>query len=93
MSRTSFRPLCPGLLPLVCSHFCPGTTAQAPASPLSGPWAHTALPSRLAHSRTNPQVLDTGLTAQDIRYAECHSPVDWDKPDGRGAEQDDLFSF
>ncbi|XP_032719696.1 low density lipoprotein receptor adapter protein 1 isoform X3 [Lontra canadensis] len=49
--------------------------------------------SRLAHSRTNPQVLDTGLTAQDIRYAECHSPVDWDKPDGRGAEQDDLFSF
>ncbi|XP_030887857.1 low density lipoprotein receptor adapter protein 1 [Leptonychotes weddellii] len=49
--------------------------------------------SRLAQSRTNPQVLDTGLTAQDIHYAQCHSPVDWDKPDGSGAEQDDLFSF
>ncbi|XP_035970822.2 low density lipoprotein receptor adapter protein 1 isoform X2 [Halichoerus grypus] len=49
--------------------------------------------SRLAQSRTNPQVLDTGLTAQDIHYAQCHSPVDWDKPDGSSAEQDDLFSF
>ncbi|XP_006862339.1 PREDICTED: low density lipoprotein receptor adapter protein 1 [Chrysochloris asiatica] len=48
--------------------------------------------SRLAQSRTNPQVLDIGLTAQDIQYAQCLSPVDWDKPDG-GAEQDDLFSF
>ncbi|XP_040321246.1 LOW QUALITY PROTEIN: low density lipoprotein receptor adapter protein 1 [Herpailurus yagouaroundi] len=49
--------------------------------------------SRLAQSRTNPQVLDTGLTAQDIHYAQCLSPVDWDKPDSSGAEQDDLFSF
>ncbi|KAF6344808.1 low density lipoprotein receptor adaptor protein 1 [Rhinolophus ferrumequinum] len=49
--------------------------------------------SRLAQSRTNPQVLDTGLTAQDIHYAQCLSPVDWDKPDSGGAEQDDLFSF
>ncbi|XP_066126162.1 low density lipoprotein receptor adapter protein 1 [Saccopteryx bilineata] len=49
--------------------------------------------SRLAQSRTNPQVLDTGLTAQDIHYAQCLSPTDWDKPDGGGAEQEDLFSF
>uniref|UniRef100_A0A2I3GLY0 Low density lipoprotein receptor adaptor protein 1 n=1 Tax=Nomascus leucogenys TaxID=61853 RepID=A0A2I3GLY0_NOMLE len=49
--------------------------------------------SRLAQSRTNPQVLDTGLTAQDMHYAQCLSPVDWDKPDSSGTEQDDLFSF
>ncbi|XP_029805916.1 low density lipoprotein receptor adapter protein 1 isoform X3 [Suricata suricatta] len=49
--------------------------------------------SRLAQSRTNPQVLDTGLTAQDIHYAQCLSPVDWDKPDSSGAEQVDFFSF
>ncbi|XP_015454496.1 low density lipoprotein receptor adapter protein 1 isoform X2 [Pteropus alecto] len=49
--------------------------------------------SRLAQSRTNPQVLDTGLTAQDIHYAQCLSPVDWDQPDTSSAEQDDLFSF
>ncbi|KAM6218928.1 low density lipoprotein receptor adapter protein 1 [Rhynchocyon petersi] len=49
--------------------------------------------SRLAQSRTNPQVLDIGLTTQDIHYAQCLSPVDWDKPDGGGAEQDDVFSF
>ncbi|KAM9686197.1 low density lipoprotein receptor adapter protein 1 isoform 1-T1 [Trichechus inunguis] len=49
--------------------------------------------SRLAQSRTNPQVLDIGLTAQDIRYAHCLSPVNWDKPDGGGTEQDELFSF
>ncbi|XP_058409251.1 low density lipoprotein receptor adapter protein 1 isoform X1 [Diceros bicornis minor] len=49
--------------------------------------------SRLAQSRTNPQVLDTGLTAQDIHYAQCLSPVDWDKPESSGAEQDDVFSF
>uniref|UniRef100_A0A8C8ZRV0 Low density lipoprotein receptor adapter protein 1 n=1 Tax=Prolemur simus TaxID=1328070 RepID=A0A8C8ZRV0_PROSS len=49
--------------------------------------------SRLAQSRTNPQVLDTGLTVQDIHYAQCLSPVDWDKPDSGLTEQDDLFSF
>ncbi|KAF4013904.1 hypothetical protein G4228_005601 [Cervus hanglu yarkandensis] len=49
--------------------------------------------SRLAQSRTNPQVLDTGLTAQDIHYAQCLSPVDWDKPDSGGAKSDDLFNF
>ncbi|XP_047648596.1 low density lipoprotein receptor adapter protein 1 isoform X2 [Phacochoerus africanus] len=49
--------------------------------------------SRLAQSRTNPHVLDTGLTAQDLQYAQCLSPVDWDKPDSSGAEPDDLFNF
>ncbi|XP_068935218.1 low density lipoprotein receptor adapter protein 1 isoform X2 [Petaurus breviceps papuanus] len=49
--------------------------------------------SRLAQSRTNPQVLDIGLTAQDIQYAQCLSPVDWDKPDLGASEQDDLFGF
>lgn len=49
--------------------------------------------SRLAQSRTNPQVLDTGLSAQDIHYAQCLSPTDWDKPDGSSIDQDDLFNF
>lgn len=49
--------------------------------------------SRLAQSRTNPQVLDTGLSTQDIHYAQCLSPTDWDKPDGSGIDRDDLFSF
>ncbi|OBS63575.1 hypothetical protein A6R68_07835 [Neotoma lepida] len=49
--------------------------------------------SRLAQSRTNPQVLDTGLSAQDIQYAQCLSPTDWDKPDSSGIDQDDLFNF
>ncbi|KAM6173016.1 low density lipoprotein receptor adapter protein 1 isoform 3-T3 [Erethizon dorsatum] len=49
--------------------------------------------SRLAQSRTNPQVLDTGLSAQDIHYAQCLSPVDWNKPDSSGTDQDDLFGF
>ncbi|NXB71060.1 ARH protein, partial [Donacobius atricapilla] len=49
--------------------------------------------SRLAQSRTNPQVLDTGLTAQDIQSAETLSPVDWNKIDPSTAEKDDLFLF
>uniref|UniRef100_A0A5F9CLC0 Low density lipoprotein receptor adapter protein 1 n=1 Tax=Oryctolagus cuniculus TaxID=9986 RepID=A0A5F9CLC0_RABIT len=56
------------------------------------PWAAAVL-SGLAQSRTNPQLLDTGLTAQDIHYAQCLSPVDWDKPESSGPEQEDLFSF
>ncbi|NXN90668.1 ARH protein, partial [Bombycilla garrulus] len=49
--------------------------------------------SRLAQSRTNPQVLDTGLTAQDMQSAETLSPVDWNKIDPSTAEKDDLFMF
>lgn len=50
-------------------------------------------PLRLAQSRTNPQVLDTGLTAQDMQSAETLSPVDWNKMDPGTAEKDDLFMF
>ncbi|XP_074018120.1 low density lipoprotein receptor adapter protein 1 isoform X3 [Numenius arquata] len=49
--------------------------------------------SRLAQSRTNPHVLDTGLTAQDIQSAETLSPVDWNKIDSTTGEKDDLFMF
>ncbi|NXI52271.1 ARH protein, partial [Chloroceryle aenea] len=49
--------------------------------------------SRLAQSRTNPHVLDTGLTAQDIQSAETLSPVDWNKIDASTGEKDDLFMF
>uniref|UniRef100_A0A8B9FB27 Low density lipoprotein receptor adaptor protein 1 n=1 Tax=Amazona collaria TaxID=241587 RepID=A0A8B9FB27_9PSIT len=49
--------------------------------------------SRLAQSRTNPHVLDTGLTAQDIQSAETLSPVDWNKKDSNTGEKDDLFMF
>lgn len=50
-------------------------------------------PLRLAQSRTNPHVLDTGLTAQDIQSAETLSPVDWNKIDSNTGEKDDLFMF
>ncbi|XP_025918257.1 low density lipoprotein receptor adapter protein 1 isoform X1 [Apteryx rowi] len=49
--------------------------------------------SRLAQSRTNPHVLDTGLTSQDIQSAETLSPVDWNKIDSNTDEKDDLFMF
>uniref|UniRef100_K7FLI8 Low density lipoprotein receptor adaptor protein 1 n=1 Tax=Pelodiscus sinensis TaxID=13735 RepID=K7FLI8_PELSI len=49
--------------------------------------------SRLAQSRTNPHVLDTGLTAQDLQNAEPFSPVDWDRFDSHASEQEDLFGF
>uniref|UniRef100_A0A8C9ER27 Low density lipoprotein receptor adaptor protein 1 n=1 Tax=Pavo cristatus TaxID=9049 RepID=A0A8C9ER27_PAVCR len=50
-------------------------------------------PLRLAQSRTNPYVLDTGLTAQDIQSAEMLSSVDWNKIDSSTGEKDDLFMF
>ncbi|KFV75121.1 Low density lipoprotein receptor adapter protein 1, partial [Dryobates pubescens] len=49
--------------------------------------------SRLAQSRTNPHVLDTGLTAQDIQSAETLSPVAWNKIEGGAGEQEELFMF
>ncbi|XP_034269395.1 low density lipoprotein receptor adapter protein 1 isoform X1 [Pantherophis guttatus] len=51
--------------------------------------------SRLAQSRTNPQVLDISLTPQDIQSAQILSPVDWDKIDSTTeTEKDDqLFEF
>lgn len=50
-------------------------------------------PLRLAQSRTNPYVLDTGLTAQDIQSTEMLSSVDWNKIDSNTGEKDDLFMF
>ncbi|XP_077053013.1 low density lipoprotein receptor adapter protein 1b isoform X1 [Siphateles boraxobius] len=44
--------------------------------------------SRLAESRTNPQVLDIGVNPQDFNPEECLSPSNWDK-----AEADDAFGF
>ncbi|XP_015267122.1 PREDICTED: low density lipoprotein receptor adapter protein 1 isoform X1 [Gekko japonicus] len=50
--------------------------------------------SRLAESRTNPHVLDIGLTAQDIQTTDILSPTDWDKVDSTTVEKDDnLFGF
>ncbi|NXX48269.1 ARH protein, partial [Tricholaema leucomelas] len=49
--------------------------------------------SRLAQSRTNPQVLDTGLTAQDIQSAGALSPADWGRLDAGTGERDELFMF
>ncbi|MEE6484920.1 hypothetical protein FKM82_014102 [Ascaphus truei] len=48
--------------------------------------------SRLAESRTNPHVLDIGLTANDLQTDECLSPSNWDKMDLTPAE-DELFMF
>ncbi|KAL4624148.1 low density lipoprotein receptor adapter protein 1 isoform X1 [Arapaima gigas] len=64
---------------------------------LTQPAAHTCpVPlgplCRLAESRTNPQVLDIGLTAQDLTVDECPSP-DWDRLDTSAADKDDLFGF
>ncbi|KAM4796482.1 low density lipoprotein receptor adapter protein 1 [Rhinophrynus dorsalis] len=49
--------------------------------------------SRLAESRTNPQVLDIGLTANDLQSEECFSPSNWDKMELSPAEGDELFLF
>ncbi|KAE8624534.1 hypothetical protein XENTR_v10005978 [Xenopus tropicalis] len=49
--------------------------------------------SRLAESRTNPQVLDIGLTANDLQSEECLSPSSWDKLELNPAEADELFMF
>ncbi|XP_063167882.1 low density lipoprotein receptor adapter protein 1 isoform X2 [Candoia aspera] len=51
--------------------------------------------SRLAQSRTNPQVLDISLTPQDIQSAQILSPVDWDKVDSvmETQKDDPLFEF
>ncbi|XP_050839323.1 low density lipoprotein receptor adapter protein 1 isoform X1 [Serinus canaria] len=49
--------------------------------------------SRLAQSRTNPQDLDTGLSAQELQSAQALSPVHWSQLEPSPAEQDDLFMF
>eukprot|EP00062_Callorhinchus_milii_P018478 gi/632972145/ref/XP_007902516.1/ PREDICTED: low density lipoprotein receptor adapter protein 1 [Callorhinchus milii] len=49
--------------------------------------------SRLAQARTNPQVLDIGMSAQDMQSEECLSPTDWEKPNSATPEKDELFDF
>lgn len=47
--------------------------------------------SRLARSRTNPQVLDIGVTAQDFQAEDCTSPIEWDKADLSNTDKEDPF--
>ncbi|XP_075051446.1 low density lipoprotein receptor adapter protein 1 [Mixophyes fleayi] len=49
--------------------------------------------SRLAESRTNPQVLDIGVTASDLQSEECLSPFNWDRMELNPADGDELFMF
>ncbi|XP_011613935.2 low density lipoprotein receptor adapter protein 1b isoform X1 [Takifugu rubripes] len=49
--------------------------------------------SRLAESRTNPQVLDIGVNPQDINAEECLSPGKWDQDDTDFTAQKDTFGF
>ncbi|KAA0718300.1 Low density lipoprotein receptor adapter protein 1 [Triplophysa tibetana] len=49
--------------------------------------------SRLAQSRTNPQVLDIGVNPQDCNTEECLSPSNWDKADVEDADGEDAFVF
>ncbi|NWW69705.1 ARH protein, partial [Climacteris rufus] len=49
--------------------------------------------SRLAQSRTNPQVLDTGLTAQDMQSAQPLSPAGWNSVEPSRADREELFVF
>ncbi|XP_029350276.1 low density lipoprotein receptor adapter protein 1b isoform X2 [Echeneis naucrates] len=47
--------------------------------------------SRLAESRTNPQVLDIGVNPQDFNTEECLSPGKWDQEDTDFTAQKDTF--
>lgn len=49
--------------------------------------------SRLAESRTNPQVLDIGVNPQDLNTEECLSPGKWDQEDTDFTAQKDTFGF
>uniref|UniRef100_A0A671KE37 Low density lipoprotein receptor adapter protein 1-B-like n=1 Tax=Sinocyclocheilus anshuiensis TaxID=1608454 RepID=A0A671KE37_9TELE len=49
--------------------------------------------SRLAESRTNPQMLDIGVNPQDYNPEECLSPSNWDKADAEAADAEDVFGF
>ncbi|XP_059908082.1 low density lipoprotein receptor adapter protein 1b isoform X1 [Gadus macrocephalus] len=49
--------------------------------------------SRLAESRTNPQVLDIGVNPQDIHTEECLSLSQWDQAEPEPPEQKDTCSF
>lgn len=47
--------------------------------------------SRLAESRTNPQVLDIGVNPQDFNTEECLSPGRWDPEDTDFTTHKDAF--
>ncbi|XP_061599106.1 low density lipoprotein receptor adapter protein 1b isoform X2 [Cololabis saira] len=49
--------------------------------------------SRLAESRTNPQVLDIGVNPQDFNPEECLSPGKWDQDETDLNAQKDTFGF
>ncbi|XP_061751626.1 low density lipoprotein receptor adapter protein 1b isoform X1 [Nerophis ophidion] len=49
--------------------------------------------SRLAESRTNPQVLDIGVNPQDFTTDECLSPGKWDQEDMDFPAQKDSLGF
>uniref|UniRef100_A0A3B4ZMC5 Low density lipoprotein receptor adaptor protein 1 n=1 Tax=Stegastes partitus TaxID=144197 RepID=A0A3B4ZMC5_9TELE len=49
--------------------------------------------SRLAESRTNPQVLDIGVNPQDFNTEECLSPGKWDQEETDFTAQKDTFGF
>ncbi|KAM6912869.1 low density lipoprotein receptor adapter protein 1b isoform 1-T1 [Xenentodon cancila] len=49
--------------------------------------------SRLAESRTNPQVLDIGVNPQDFNPDECLSPGKWDQDETDLNAQKDTFGF
>uniref|UniRef100_A0A8C6ZNN6 Low density lipoprotein receptor adaptor protein 1 n=1 Tax=Nothoprocta perdicaria TaxID=30464 RepID=A0A8C6ZNN6_NOTPE len=71
--------------------FGPGSAVNNNVVWVGAAGSHALRPS--ASSRTNPHVLDTGLTSQDIQSAEMLSPVDWNKIDSKTGEKDDLFMF
>ncbi|XP_043997908.1 low density lipoprotein receptor adapter protein 1b isoform X1 [Gambusia affinis] len=49
--------------------------------------------SRLAESRTNPQVLDIGVNPQDLNNEECLTTGKWDQDETDSAAQNDTFEF
>lgn len=49
--------------------------------------------SRLAESRTNPQVLDIGVNPQDFSTEECLSPGKWDQEESDFTAQKDTWGF
>ncbi|XP_078094067.1 low density lipoprotein receptor adapter protein 1b [Mustelus asterias] len=49
--------------------------------------------ARLAQSRTNPQLLDIGVSPQDMQAEECLTPSDWEKSDSGVTDRDDFFGF
>uniref|UniRef100_A0A8C9MX67 Low density lipoprotein receptor adaptor protein 1 n=1 Tax=Serinus canaria TaxID=9135 RepID=A0A8C9MX67_SERCA len=95
----------PGRSPLGSSTECPGldnsSFGPSPSVNNNVEWVRDswgALPCpcvcpRLAQSRTNPQDLDTGLSAQELQSAQALSPVHWSQLEPSPAEQDDLFMF